>query len=281
MVIGNLEVYGVIYKITNKINNKVYIGQTSRKNGFKDRYRSKGVGIERVYNRHKILKDNGYDYNIHLFEAIEKYGFENFDVTEIFDVAFSKEELNIKEKLWINYYDSYKKGYNNNLGGEGNGGCEGFKRENNPASKPVVQLSINGDFIKEWKCMTDATDFLDVKVSKICSVCKGVNKTAGGYVWVYSDVYYSEDYKFKFKPHGLTKLEPVIQMDLEGNYINKYNSVLEASKSSSIKKSLIFRCCSGERKSGGGYIWVYEKDYNPNKDYSYTKKTKKERNICL
>lgn len=36
MKIGNLEVYGVIYKITNKVNNKVYIGQTVL--GFKKRY---------------------------------------------------------------------------------------------------------------------------------------------------------------------------------------------------------------------------------------------------
>ena len=40
----------IVYKITNKVNNKVYIGITSRKNGFKGRYSSKGKGIERVYN---------------------------------------------------------------------------------------------------------------------------------------------------------------------------------------------------------------------------------------
>ena len=50
MKINNLEVYGVIYKITNKVNNKVYIGQTTR--CFNKRYDSKGVGVERVYNYH-------------------------------------------------------------------------------------------------------------------------------------------------------------------------------------------------------------------------------------
>ena len=38
MKIGNLEVYGVIYKITNKINRKIYIGQTIE--GFKKRYKN-------------------------------------------------------------------------------------------------------------------------------------------------------------------------------------------------------------------------------------------------
>ena len=45
MKIGNLEVYGIIYKITNIIDNKSSIGQTV--NGFHKRYTSKGSGINR------------------------------------------------------------------------------------------------------------------------------------------------------------------------------------------------------------------------------------------
>lgn len=41
MYIGNIEVYGVIYKITNKINKKTYIGQTKGKRGFESRYKFK------------------------------------------------------------------------------------------------------------------------------------------------------------------------------------------------------------------------------------------------
>lgn len=114
--IGNLKIYGVIYKITNKkskANNgmgKVYIGQTI--NGFNKRYKAKGNGIERIYNFHKNQKNLGKPYNRRLLNDIEKYGFENFEVCEIFDVAFSKEELNIKEILWIRHYNSINKGYN-------------------------------------------------------------------------------------------------------------------------------------------------------------------------
>lgn len=126
MKIGNLEVYGVIYKITNKINNKVYIGQTTQDNGFNDRYKDGGgEGIERVYNYHKSRKDNntGY-YNSHLLRSIDKYRFKSFEVCEIFDIAFSKEELNIKEAIYIKLYNSNndKFGYNATEGGEGRKG---------------------------------------------------------------------------------------------------------------------------------------------------------------
>ena len=118
MKIGNLEVYGVIYKITNLVNGKIYIGQTI--NGFNGRYEAYGKKIERVYNYHKSLKTNNRNYNRHLFDAIKKYGFENFKVIEIFDYAFSKSELDIKEKAYIRLYNSTNEdyGYNKSIGGD-------------------------------------------------------------------------------------------------------------------------------------------------------------------
>ena len=120
MKIGNLEVYGVIYKITNKVNNKVYIGQTKQKRGFKGRYGAKGEGIERIYNYYKTnmkCKDTIKNINQHLMKSIEKYGFENFEVIEIYDVAFSKKELDIKEKIYIRLYNCISNGYNTLEGG--------------------------------------------------------------------------------------------------------------------------------------------------------------------
>lgn len=109
------EFYGVIYKITNKVNGKVYIGQTTQPRGFKDRYGAKGEGIERVYNYSK--KNNG---NKHLQSSISKYGFDSFIVEEVFDVAMCKEELDEKEVSYIKMYqsDNYKYGYNKHEGGD-------------------------------------------------------------------------------------------------------------------------------------------------------------------
>lgn len=118
MKIGNLEVYGVIYKITNLINGKIYIGQTV--NGFDRRYDNGGEGIERVCNFHKCIKKNKGHYNKHLLGSIEKYGFNAFEVIKVLDIAFSKEELNIKEICWIKIYKSNKSnyGYNQTVGGD-------------------------------------------------------------------------------------------------------------------------------------------------------------------
>lgn len=104
MKIGNLEVYGIIYKITNKINKKVYIGQTVELGGFDKRY------------KHNIKK---YTHNNHLKCSFNKYGFENFEIIKILDVAFSKDELDIKEQLWIDRFKcmNEKYGYNKRDGG--------------------------------------------------------------------------------------------------------------------------------------------------------------------
>lgn len=50
-----------------------------------------------------------------LYQAFKKYGLENFTFEEIEEVP--QDKLDEREKYWINYYDSYKNGYNSTLGG--------------------------------------------------------------------------------------------------------------------------------------------------------------------
>ena len=73
------EIYGIIYLIKNKINNKIYIGQTTQDGGFDRRYHTKD-GIKDTHNEH-------------LRNSINKYGIENFYINKEFDIAYSKEEL--------------------------------------------------------------------------------------------------------------------------------------------------------------------------------------------
>lgn len=116
--IGNILAYGIIYKITNKVNGKVYIGQTTSSNGFNGRYPFGSSGINRVFKYHEYNKKHNFSYNPHLYSAILKYGEDNFEVSEIFDIAFSKQELDIKEKIYIKYFNCIKDGYNRLEGGQ-------------------------------------------------------------------------------------------------------------------------------------------------------------------
>lgn len=85
-----------IYKIENKINNKVYIGQTSN--------------ISKRWSSHKNNKETT------IGKAIQKHGESNFD----FSIIEFTDDYNLREQFWIAYYNSYKgPGYNSTPGGEG------------------------------------------------------------------------------------------------------------------------------------------------------------------
>lgn len=283
MKMGNLEVYGIIYKITNKINRKVYIGQTMKDNGFNSRYNRKGEGIERVYRRQKTLRDRGFGYNPHLLSAIEKYGFEAFDIVEILDIAFSKSELNIKEKSWILICNSFKNGYNRTLGGEGVSGFKGLSKENNPASRSVVQLSLEGEFIKVWDCITYVYESLGIGISHICSVCnnKYGRKSTGGYLWVYLEDY-MPDKKYIHSIDNSSVKKSIVKLSFDGVYISSYSSIQEAvNEDNSLNIKGISRCCNGERKSYKGYLWIFKDNYNKNYNYEYDSKSSGKSKLIL
>ena len=137
-----MKKYGIIYLIRNKVNGKMYIGQTIEKKGFKGRYKQSGKGIERVYNHHKYNKDNNRSCNKHLLCSIDKYGFEAFEVDEEFDVAYSKEELDKLESLYIDIYQTRNRDYGyNDKGGGANGKHSEETKQKIGNSKKVENLS--------------------------------------------------------------------------------------------------------------------------------------------
>lgn len=105
MYIDNIEIYGVIYIIKNKVNNKMYIGQTTK--GFDKRYETNG--------KEWWLKH----HNQYLVKSFKKYGIENFEFLKCYDIAFSQIELDIKEEMYIKLFEtcSRNKGYNSRSGG--------------------------------------------------------------------------------------------------------------------------------------------------------------------
>lgn len=102
---------GYIYKITNKINNKIYIGKT------KDTIELRFKGHVRDAQKYK----DG-NFRSHLYEAMNLYGIENFTVQEIESCNYDL--LSEREQYWIKYYNSQDGdvGYNICKGGEGGPG---------------------------------------------------------------------------------------------------------------------------------------------------------------
>lgn len=102
--------YGIIYKITNIENGKIYIGKTIR-----------DINVRFKQHLHNAFGNQIRLKHLPLTNAIRKYGTKSF-IIEKLDEAETEEELNIKEKDWIKKLNSLDKniGYNVSEGGEGN-----------------------------------------------------------------------------------------------------------------------------------------------------------------
>ena len=205
-----------IYKITNDINNKVYIGLTTLNNPI-DRW-TKHLGEYTSATKYSKRP---------LYEAMNKYGIEHFH----FEIVEETNEPKEREKYWINYYKSYIgfkdcNGYNATLGGNGVAKLvftdeeqllitklyrEGkscteiaklthhkietitkFFKQNqwnikNYKGNKIGQYDLCDNFIQEFPSANQASIYLGKKDhgSHIIETCQGKRKTAYGYKWKY------------------------------------------------------------------------------------------------
>ena len=101
---------GFIYKVTNNINGKVYIGKTVET-------------VEQRWKEHLLMQRRSVAKDRTFYKALKKYGVSNFSLETLEEVNNS-EQLNEREKYWIQYYHSYVgekpcRGYNETKGGDG------------------------------------------------------------------------------------------------------------------------------------------------------------------
>ena len=104
----------IIYKITNLINNKIYIGKTTKT--INDRFKE-----------HLKTAKRKRTYTSYLYNAINTYGESNFKI-EIIDTCKNEDDLNSKEVYWIRKFNSQNTeiGYNIMDGGEGGRKCTAY-----------------------------------------------------------------------------------------------------------------------------------------------------------
>ena len=166
-----------IYKITNKINGKCYIGES--------------VDIEARWKMHQTRynRENKEYYKI-LYAAFRKYGIENFSFEIIEECEPSM--LFLRETYWISYYDSQKKGYNKTPGGNTVGETNiGESHANHKLSEADV-VDIRTRYGKRER-KKSVYEIYKNKISK-----SGFHKVWNGATWsfVHMDVYTEENINF-------------------------------------------------------------------------------------
>lgn len=189
-----MKYFGIVYKITNLLNEKSYVGITTKT-------------IEERFNSHfnRATKERSA-----IQKAMKKYGKENFIIEEI-DFANNESELFQKEKHWISHYNTFSKfGYNLT---EGGGGIPNMSNEiknkisKSKTGKKIAKLqgrkvteevrnriskTLGGKRIKLRKgeeiiilqTSHEAIKF-GLNPSNVISCCKGKRKSTGGYTCQY------------------------------------------------------------------------------------------------
>lgn len=228
--------YGYIYKYTSP-SGKSYIGQTQR------------TLAERAGSRGQNYKDCPI-FN----QAIQKYGFSNFEVSILAEVKI--EELDEAEKKYIHLFNTETpNGYNSNEGGQ----CGTLKPH-----KAVYQYdSKTGNFINEYLGIREAADKFNLNFQSLANCLQGFTYTCGDYCWSYIKMD-----KYPINERMLTPEEKQVQMfTLKGELIKTFPSIAKAAEYVSGDRSAIKRACRGELKSAYGYKWscseiIAEKKYN-------------------
>lgn len=130
------------------------------------------------------------------------------------------------------------------------------------ASKPIQQYSLDGNFIKEWNSLADASKELNISRGTLCSCLKGDIKSCGGYQWKYKN---SDKVIQKYKSNII--IRKIVQLDLNDNIVKIYNNLHEAERESGVWMTQIRKCCNKEHmyKTAKGFKWMWEDDYNGTK----------------
>lgn len=243
-----------IYKHTNKLDGKCYIGQT------------KCEDLTRRW-----TGGNGYKECKHFYSAIKKYGWSNF-THEILETGLSASEANDRERFYIALYRSNdpKHGYNIRSGGQVRAEFseDGLRRiselsrgANNGNAVGVAIFDLNGNRVAECETLSEAARFVGVGAPRMSThvkqgygtcngyICKRLSDVSGLYKLAKEDMYRPNEQRNQNKK--------VSQYSLEGCYIATYSSVSLAAEAVKTRPSDVSACLSGRQKSACGYQWRY------------------------
>lgn len=230
----------LIYIHRNKINGKVYIGQT------KDTWQRRARG------------GAGYISSPHFYSAIQEYGWENFEHFVLEDNLTSK-EADKKEKYWINVFNSTNpdKGYNLTNGGKA------IPKQKNLQARKKVYCKETGQCFESLTAAAVWAGLTSTGGSNITSQIKGERLSAGKHPITKEPLHWCferkdlniKNFQKKKKP-GAKKVK-----NLDTNEI--FDSINEAAKKYCISNVTISKSCktNGKVATGGNkgpkYHWIF------------------------
>lgn len=136
--------------------------------------------------------------------------------------------------------------------------------------KAVVKIDKFGNYIETFPSITEAAKSVDggKNASSISLCCKNKLQFSCGFKWMYLADYeklISENKKVHIKKIKNAKSRPIVKLDIDSNYVSKYDSISEATREiGGIYKSVlnsISACCTGKQRTAKGYKWLYIEDY--------------------
>lgn len=143
--------------------------------------------------------------------------------------------------------------------------------------KEVIQLDLEGNFIKEWESLSKLALGLNMYTTEISGCCNGKRNSANGYMFIYKEDWDNGVRKNKY----ISQEKAIIQLDKNGNFIKEFNSISDASRGLEINVSNIGTVLKDNNHSADGFIFIYKEDYDRGvrKQYSYIKNANRNKKI--
>lgn len=229
-----------IYKATNKVNGKVYIGQT--------------IDFKRRKAEHLSSK-NGIHAKCVFHRAIQKYGKENFE-WEIIDTCQTLDEALFLESMYISKYNSCtfmenSNGYNILYTQDG-------KKSLVHNSQKVIAYDLKGNFVGIYNSMQEAGRELGCQGANIKKCLIEKRKSTGNYQFAY----YKKNYPQKIKPYKTNELEAkykkVYQYDTSFCFISEHHSLMECAESIGGNRNALSRAIK-EKRPYKNFIFTFKK----------------------
>ena len=230
-----------IYRITNRLNNKFYIGQS--------------IDVEYRIKQHtyEAYDPQNLAYDSPLHQDIRKYGWENFNAEILLEC--DKSELSQKEQELITAALVLSKELVYNI-------------RNDYISAKFAQFGLDGRLIKIWHSTKELREAGFNEIGNITKACRGTIRTSVGYLWRFvQDEMEAKELEKQLSAKGENKAgqhRKIIQYDLATHapiqvFPSGRAAAIALNKPSGTAP--ILNACKGKQRQAYGYGWVYADEF--------------------